>query len=287
MNNLKLFQTYYNDFGLKQIDQDIFIPYNVSHNMGNPFLEYTIFKEIVTNNSSIDFIGILSWKFEAKTQIKSIDFFNFCLQSIGSDYDLIFINPMIASESIYLNVWEQGILSHPPMSDLIMNLIQSNIDINIMSKHDSNSFVLCNYFVANQITWQKYFDYVDNILLIIKDLSKCNKNVARLWDQPAGYGRNKSLSIKPFFIERLLSNFINTQNIASVAYKYTLEQYISRFGIISGTRLHKLSFEKLALNTSLKMDMDKWKLQQTNIHNCPLIGTLGMEDLSDLILFNN
>ena len=203
---MKIYQSYPSDEYKNHISE-LTIPINYStYPQGT---EYELFKLIFQENISTDEPwGLLSWKFNMKAPISLEEFSEFAKQEFGNGSDCVVINPMIANESIFLNVWEQGALvGHTGMEHIHSFLMSKDLIPNIQA-YSRDKFNFCNYFVANRKFWLRYFSYIDNILFKFSTEQANSSHVGNIFFGTASYGRNKDLNMKSFVIERLLSTFI-------------------------------------------------------------------------------
>jgi len=211
------------------------------------FREYELMKKIHSNLDVGDGEpwGLLSWKFELKTQIHTSDFASFSNKKFSEGVDCVFINPMIGNEAIYTNVWEQAEdVGHYSITEVARKLspMKAPFFRNLMG---TNSFSLCNYFIATKFFWVDYFRYVDENLQNLEDECAQSNSFSEIYLGSGHYHRDKRISMRPFVIERLFSNFIYCNNkFRCESYPFELNTYVSKFVSKLGNILFKLSYLK-------------------------------------------
>ncbi len=203
--------------------------------------EYQIFKHIRATENP-DCWGLLSWKFELKCCVSICEFIEWAESGLSSGVDCCFINPMILNEAVFADVWEQGeLVGHKGMKD-IRDYLQERGLIKVSPLMDRSTFAMCNYFVGNRRFWDRYFNFVDKIQLALDAASEQGSVAGEIYKANAGYIKNTSLSMKPFIVERLFSEFAksNTDLVFS-HYSYSPDQYEKKLGRNVGAVCKKLS----------------------------------------------
>ncbi len=240
---MKIYQSYVNQQQKNHL-ADCAIPLDASWNTnGN---EYDLFKHIkqykIGENDSP--WGLVSWKFTGKCQIQLSEFSEFATTHFKNGYDCVFINPMIGSEALYLNVWEQGKDCGHQGLDKVESFLTKNFDQGITSIMSNNIFAFCNYFIATNRFWEAYFKYVDEALVLLEREIATESETGLAYKSSANYNRNKNLTLRPFVIERLLSPFLLKSQLKFVNYKYSAIHYQKKFGTLLGNYLLRLSITK-------------------------------------------
>jgi hypothetical protein len=222
--------------------------------------EYDLFKHIASNNLGDDCWGLVSWKFNLKSPVKLDTFQEFCKTEFARGVDCVFINPMIANEAIFANPWEQGILSgHRGMKELYLDLVNKNF-LTPLEVIGTNGLAFCNYFVANNFFWGRYFSFIDQILEYLEAQAKADTNVGIIYKGSAGYRKAIDMTMRPFIIERLFSSFIFQNSDLKVSgYQFIIEDYINKLGFVSGNFCKKLSDQKnLGLLNNNHSHLEAW-----------------------------
>lgn len=234
------------------------LPFDASFNKKTDEREYKLFKDIVVERRDLEAPwGLISWKFKTKTMLDESIFIDFANKRFEDGYDCVFINPMIGNEAIFMNVWEQGQIAHPNMSTIV-NFLKGFININDLSGFEN--FAFCNYFIGNQRFWQEYIEFIDGILSKLDGKSCEDVELYQAWNGSANYKKDKSVTMRPFVIERLFSSFLKAKkNINAIGYEFEEEFYIRKFGESLGRityTAHKL--KAIAISQPSSLNLSNW-----------------------------
>lgn len=254
---MKLFQAYINEHQKSYIIDDVVIPLDASDNVGDNKFEYDLFKKIESKYPELkqEPWGMVSWKFQHKTLISTQKFYEFAEKKFSEGYDCVFINPMIGNESLFLNVWEQGNMFHTGM-DKILDFIKENITEPKMNDFmGKNLFTFCNYFIATPSFWEKYFQFVDNIISKLEIEASNNSEIGKIYSKSHEYRYSYDVSLKPFIVERLLSSFMVCSEFNCIGYEYSQSDYDKKFGIQLGSFIFNLSKLKSEDNLACYFDV--------------------------------
>lgn len=249
------------------------VPYFIENQGEGSDREYELFKKIaLLPNENNDPWGLVSWKFQHKTHIYEKAFLEFAEQSFANGFDCAFVNPMIGNQAIYLNVWEQGIHSGHKNLDLIVNYFSDIFGSTFDQPMGLNSFAFCNYFVANESFWSGYFNFIDSCLNLLDLEADKKTEVGIAFSSSASYSRDHNLSLKPFVIERLLSNYLSIYPRHKVAsFEHEAHVYHSKFGSHIGDMLFQLSaLKNEAIENNDSQKFLKWHESRSKIINSPL-----------------
>ena len=245
--NMEIFQVFYKQDQDSKLDPS-FIPYNNLDNPRPELCEWHAIEHIYQQQkeTDLDYWGVVSWKFGQKTGITGDTFIDFVKKNPG--YDVYIINPAIINEAVFTNGWEQGNLYHPNLSQIantFLKKIGHEVDVTA-SLIDRNSTAYSNYFVASRDFWDQYTDFINKIFEIAVHDKEFDYQVfaAGL----SNYSMNKTLPNFAFLVERLLSTYIELNNIKSLGFTYTSntaqEKYKSCFDTVKA-----LSDLKMAITT--------------------------------------
>ena len=232
--------------------------------------EYDLFKHVFDFGLAGDKPwGLVSWKFRLKSSIELQNFFEFSARELEAGADCVFINPMIANEAIFSNVWEQWVFTGPPIVRNLYSYLADNKLMKCPPVMDCLTFSFCNYFVANSNFWIRYFFYVDSILAAIEDEVLKNSPIGNVYKSSAGYPKNLNLSTKPFIIERLFSTFISENKDLDVRnYLYSQDMYTNKLGGVMGLFCKEMSDLKgLALKDNDSHALAEWQARRVNLLN--------------------
>ncbi len=257
------------------------VPFDASYNTTTDAREYKLFKDLINKNKDIQsHWGLISWKFQTKTMLDEKAFIDFSKKHIKDGYDCVFINPMIGNEAIFMNVWEQGQIAHPNMTKIV-NFLNGYININDLSGDESFSF--CNYFIGSRRFWQEYISFVDEILSKLDEKSSQDIDFNQAWNGTANYKKDKSVTMRPFVIERLFSSFLKiNKDIKVIGYKFEKKFYTRKFGETLGHIIytaHKL--KNAAINEPSNFNLSNWDtFRKGIIHENLLQPIIQLDDVS-------
>jgi hypothetical protein len=237
-NDLTLFQSHPNGLDVSRLSD---LAIHLNYDEMNTDSEYEIFKYISTNFNP-DVWGLISWKFELKTAVNINDFIQFASEQFSGGADCVFINPMIANESIFANVWEQGqTIGHVGIEQLA-GFLHSAALIKESPLMSTDTFCMCNYFIGNQKFWREYFKFVDSILLTLEKEVLNHTEVGSIFASSANYLKDSSRTMKPFLVERLFSCFLSGHtSVSAVAFEYTPDNYSKKLGQTLGNFSRNMS----------------------------------------------
>jgi hypothetical protein len=102
-------------------------------------------------------------------------------------------------------------------------------------------FAFCNFFVARKRFWQRYFDYVDNILIDLAADALKGGVAGEFAEGPSHYAKNPSFTMKPFIVERLFSSFLPQSGLTVCGINLDQTDYKAKFGALLGNTLFQLS----------------------------------------------
>ncbi len=267
---MKIFQTYSGEHQRSYLANGV-IPYDYSKNQGT---EYEIFKDISQNAREYlrgaDAWGVLSWKFEVKCHIGLQHFREEAQKILNEGADCVFINPMIGAEAVFSNVWEQGVAcGHTGIERMLPFLIEH---LYIKSEDlfmSSDIFAFCNFFVARESFWRRYFDYVDSVLADLETDARRGGAAGRVAEGPSYYAKNLSFKMRPFIVERLFSSFIPKSGLTVESIKLDREVYKAKFGALLGNTLHQLSNMKNQCRSQADASRSRWEGLSRHIINGP------------------
>ncbi|MEN9316471.1 MAG: hypothetical protein RIS35_2864 [Pseudomonadota bacterium] len=262
-------------------------PYDAAHNNSGGAREYELFREIFSRRKEgLDPWGLVSWKFEHKTQVALATFIRYAEEKFEEGFDCVFINPMIANEALFRHVWEQGAHAHRQMGRISEFIARINPDaMGRICGVDSFSF--CNYFVGNERFWRTYFEFIDSVTRMLDDEAARSTETGLIWLGDADYLPDRSATMRPFVIERLFSSFVRTHRaLRFCPFRHSYRVYERKFGPRFGRTLHALSVLK---NRSLQerdlAGLQRWNAMRRQILASPLHAAMAvLDDPPNLLL---
>ncbi len=249
MSDIKIYQSISKTNESFQVDK-FCIPYYYEPGIGT---EYDLFKEISTQTTNEPW-GLISSKFHIKSHINIEEFSSFAKNEIENGVDCVFINPMIINESLFHNVWEQGIVVGHQGIDKIKHHLDKISATQPNELMNYNIFAFCNYFIGNNVFWNKYFTYVDKVLENLEHEFINQSEVGKIYNSSANYHKNLGMTLKPFVVERLFSSFLlhsSSQNLTIKTIKTTEKHFHNKCGVNYGSLLYKLSELKLQKTSTI------------------------------------
>ena len=267
MPDFILYQPFISDAHKKYISE-VATPYDARKNIGSHQREYELFQNLYAahKDGPIKSWGLVSWKFNLKSPVTIEDFYEFASKRFAEGYDGVVINPMIANEALFANVWEQGInVGHQGMDVIVKFLTESTP--NILALSDRRSFAFCNYFAGNQNFWSLYFEFLEMRLNLLEKEAHNNTPSGKVYSGNANYGKDQTATMRPFVIERLLSTFLaSTPELKVAMFSFSEHHYIEKFGLRLGKILWKLSELKNQSFTTDNQDQKiKWNEARKSI----------------------
>jgi hypothetical protein len=241
---------------------DQFNEFNINENISNyhylPGLgtEYELFKQLYSSLKPEQPWGLVSSKFNLKSSIDVNEFYEYANDEISKGVDCVYINPMILNESLFSNVWEQGVIVGHRGLDIIVNYIMKKNNLKLKTISDAE-FAFCNYFIAGNKFWKYYFNFVDTCIAQLEEQVRLKSEVGITYAGKAGYHKNQDMSMKPFVVERLLSLFIamykSNNNLIFLRYEHSEKHYTKKAGHHYGQLLFNLKCAKNESNSNQAM----------------------------------
>ena len=202
---IKIYQSFYKPEQFASLDK-AFIPYNNLKNLNPQLSEYPLIIDLYSKNFNYDgYWGMMSWRFNEKTNISGSKFID--LISANPGYDVYHYNPFHGAKLSYNNPFTHGEDHHPGMVNFINRLLLLmgyNIDIKLENFAEDH-FVFCSYYVGNQRFWENWMSFQDSAMTIANNDQQLN---TYLYHTLTNY-RDKSIINFSFVIERLVNLFLH------------------------------------------------------------------------------
>lgn len=197
---VNLYQSFYNTDQIGFLDSSC-IPFDNTKNEEPNLREYPLFKKVYElEKNSDNYWGLLSFRFEEKTNLPLKEFKEWIEQNPG--HDVYYIDPFLDVSVSYPNLWVQGEQWHPGIYKVLQRLVGEMAD-NLVYHPDD--FVTCNFFVGNRKFWDGYFNFVDHII----DLSQKDDTLKYYMYEHKVQYNGKMITYFSFIIERLLSLYFH------------------------------------------------------------------------------
>lgn len=215
MKNIKIFQIYFDKS--QRLDKG-FIPVFNEH--GDKYLETSVIKKLWESGEHIgcDFFGVVSYKFEKKTRLRSGDI-DFHLNRHDADIYTFFGHTKAYQEWQPLNLWKRDKIWHPNLYDIGVKIFDKlGYDIRELLM----PVIYYNYWITSPVILD---EYMNEVLLPAMELMENDKEIKDLCMQDAKYPHaikdNKRLyevfgrpfyTYHPFVCERLFPTFVALKN---------------------------------------------------------------------------
>jgi hypothetical protein len=151
--------------------------------------------------------GIFSPKFGMKTKVTGQDFIDFA--KANGDADVCIINAFPTLPYYSYNVWMQGEVAHPGLTEIAQNLLTAagiKWDLSKTPRHTHGNLCYCNFWVGSELFWDRYFgEVLDPIARYLE--SNPDSDVSK--DVMIGTRHSSPAPFLPFIIERLFSTFLS------------------------------------------------------------------------------
>lgn len=210
---INIYQNYYLKEQEDRLDPS-FIPYDNSRTTNPEYYEFGPILELYKTKKYLqsDYCGLFSYKFNTKTGISGEKFKKFIIENPG--YDVYFINPHPYLTYCYYNIWEQGECWHEGLKEVAeivlkeMGMINS---INDISRHSLSMACYANFWVGNQMFWEKYGVIMEKLFHLIKS----DVEIKEMFFSKTFHLNDKAVMF-PFFFERLFTTVISLDKSISV-----------------------------------------------------------------------
>lgn len=255
-------------------------PYAIGDNIGATTREYGLFKRrFAEPRDGIHGWGVVSWKFTHKCLVPPEALLAFAEERLAAGDDCVFINPMIGNEAVFLNVWEQFVASAAG-ADVVTAGVARLAGIDLQRPMSGDDTAYCNYFIANERFWVRYFAFCDGVLAALAAEVARGSDLGRAYAATGRYGADPSVTLQPFVVERLFSSFIaENPDLRCTAMPRPIEIYRDKFGVRLGEHLFALSQRKHQAIASRDMAaLGAWDQQRRIFQGSLLLTMWGMDD---------
>jgi hypothetical protein len=224
MSNKKvnIYQIYHQPELVTKLDP-AFIPYDhCEFTKNNPEISLKLREWPIMRNLGLakakedkaDVWGFVSYAFNEKTNTPGQNFIDFIKNN--PDNDVWFMEPKYYPINPFMNPWIQGDMFHPGISDIANSFLQINRKpVNVRKI----PMPICwyNYFAGTEVFWQKYFQMIDNLILLSEREPQLYKKLFQ--EGPVHRGETTT----PYFIfviERLFPTLLAISELKYLGYKY-------------------------------------------------------------------
>lgn len=159
--------------------------------------------------------GIFSPKFGLKTKVPANDFIAFCVDHGEAEVCLINPFPQIACYSY--NVWMQGEIAHPGLTEVAQGLLNASgigWDLSKTPRHDVHTLCYSNFWVGSERFWD---EYVGDVLGRIASFLESERDDPVTKRVMRGTQHTDEAPFLPFIVERLFSTYLSLHPELTVA----------------------------------------------------------------------
>lgn len=227
MTDIKIYQTFYDKRHHSHLDEE-FVALDVRDNPRPEHREIELLRQIYDSREfeSVDYIGLVSYKFSMKTRLTGRDFKKFIRSNPG--YDVYFITPFPQNAYFSYNVWEQGEFWHPGLNGLADKLFSAaNLPYSVATtgRNTLSTLLFSNFWVGNSLFWEQFGETVEAMLSAIDGMELSDKNKYYCNTFHAG----SDCEMFPFIFERLVSTMLKHEpDISFLPYPYTIDNVLDR-----------------------------------------------------------
>lgn len=244
---MKIFQIYYKSEQQEHLDP-AFVPYDNTSNTDPAIQEWLIWDKMYQQcvDQGLDQWGFVSWKFHDKMGITGQDMVDYIKANPG--HDVYLFNPAIINEAVFTNGWEQADYYHPGLSDLANEFLErtgvEDYDVKEVLL-DRTRMGFATYFVASRKFWDGYMALTRQIFTLAEKDATFKYKV--FGEGLSNYNLNKALPMFPFLNERLVSNYMDLNNLDVLPYIHTPKTLPAKYQPYIG-EISALSDLKVAVN---------------------------------------
>lgn len=212
------------------------------------------------------YTGVFSPKFELKCQVTLDGFVHFASQQHAATCH---INPFPQIAYWSYNVWEQGEIAHPGLTQAAQQLLDAvgiGLQLAATPRHSGPLLAYSNFWVGNADFWYRY---VGQVLVSISDFLDENPS------HPATIGVLQDTShtdpapLLPFIVERLYSTWISTQPLGFASYPQSAQNIVQSY---CNNAFERLLFKQMqaAVDAADAAGNFPTELRQRMMHMCQL-----------------
>lgn len=212
VNEIKIFQIYYDENTKSQLDPD-FIPLDNLENPRPDWCEYWSIRKVLLNQTFDDntYLGFFSPRFYEKTGLHGWQVIDIVR---NSSEEVISFSPYFDQSALNPNPFFQGEYNHPGLIRItqdILAILGVNLDLNALVS-DRTTTIFSNYFVARYSFWKKWLSYAEKVFAISEG-ADCE--LKRSLVAVTQHRHTFNYAMKVFIIERLVTILMEEQRISA------------------------------------------------------------------------
>lgn len=259
------------------VDPELFVPWNVEFNRGSRLLEFDLFKVLLDKAPSHrQYWGVFSWKFLGKSGMEADDVTRHIRAGVKAGSDVILLNPAVASNALFRNVFEQGQVCGHAHMEMVARATGLAPFVETLMRHDT--FAMSSYVVGTRAFWHEYVDFAQAYLDGAEELVSRSPTFSSIFMGSAGYWRDPSFDYRPFMVERLLQVFLHLRRL-KVRYMEPDEQLFRRkFGDEADALLRVYRLKQQATKSPQKASQWEAERQQWLTDRARLFRVFHLDD---------
>lgn len=232
MEGLRIHQIWYRDEQWPHLDPEMYYWDNRA-NLRPEWCEYWVMRQAALQfeENFSDLTGFFSWKYKEKLGVDYGQISGFIAANPGMDCYIL--SPAVFQVAAYVNVWQQGEIWHPGITDSaqsLLNRLGFEVNIDLMVDHHLTT-AYSNYWVGSRRFWREYLSFMDKVFNEIE--SQKTLVDSPFWDvvfgSAGGDGHVQALPVIPYVVERLFSVFVRLHpEFRVVAWEYPFDVLQSR-----------------------------------------------------------
>ena len=206
----------------QELSEPAFSPLRLEDNSHSAWREFRILVDFYRDGKHVgkQKTGVFSPKFSLKTGISGSKFIGFADANVESD--VCIINPFPQISYYSYNVWMQGEINHPGLTECALALLMAcDIGWNLAAvpRHNVSNLCYSNFWAGTQALWEGYvggvLDRIAEYLERESDSSAAKAVMGTTW-------HTDSAPFLPFIVERLFSTYLSlTPDLKIATYRFS------------------------------------------------------------------
>jgi hypothetical protein len=213
----RIFQICFEKEQITDVDT-LLIPFDNTSNERPELREFHSFDRIYKEGHAkdLDAWGVFGPRWNQKLKYSAEDIHNTIQNNPGHDVYIFNFARIICA--YHYNVWEQGEPHHKGIVPVSRHVLQSIVghDRAIDTVMYDDTMCYSSYFVATKKFWNEYMSFLYKVKDVLDNLPP---KLDEVYKSSAKYGRDMSLNLFPFIIERMFSTYLTMNDKWKVYHK--------------------------------------------------------------------
>ena len=182
-------------------------PFDNTKNERPELREYHSFKRIIDEGHAdhLDMWGVFGPRWKDKVKYPAVDVWKTIEKN--PNHDVYLFNHARVVNALTYNVWEHGEYYHKGIKQVTAYALEQVIGrsdvLDVLMTDRVTCY--CSYFVATKEFWLDYIRFLDAIKNVLDNLPP---EIDAIYKSSANYGRDMTLNLFPFIVERLFSTYL-------------------------------------------------------------------------------